>query len=123
MGMGVGMCLCVGVNENFVCVRRVWSAGIEAWEQVGKPAGVKLWLTETDSAYQPVNFSKPGNEGPILNRFLNGFWCVCYMLSSECGNTLVCELPVVHMCVHDACVCPSLCVLCVYVCACCLQLT
>eukprot|EP00041_Stephanoeca_diplocostata_P023548 m.580439 g.580439 ORF g.580439 m.580439 type:complete len:563 (+) comp22323_c0_seq3:70-1758(+) len=43
---------------------------IRAWQKTGQTAGMKLWVTETNSAYA-IDQSP---QGPILNRFLNGFW-------------------------------------------------
>jgi heparanase 1 len=41
-------------------------ACITTWQQIGKPAGMQLWITETNSAYRSV----PG----VMNGFYNGFW-------------------------------------------------
>jgi len=39
---------------------------IETWNQIGKPAGIELWLTETNSCYN-------GIEG-VMDAVENGFW-------------------------------------------------
>jgi len=39
---------------------------LQTWEQIGKPAGLELWITETSSSYASV-------EG-VMNTFYNGFW-------------------------------------------------
>jgi len=39
---------------------------ITTWQQIGKPAGIELWVTETNSAYHDVN--------TVMNAFENGFW-------------------------------------------------
>jgi heparanase 1 len=42
---------------------------LQSWEQIGKPVGMEIWITETSSAYT-------GIEG-VLNAFYNGFWYLC----------------------------------------------
>jgi len=39
---------------------------IQAWKQIGQPVGMKLWVTETNSAYNGVD--------GVLNAFYNSFW-------------------------------------------------
>ncbi len=46
------------------------SACISAWRANGKDAGMRLWLTETDSSYATVVKGQP----EVLSSFLNGFW-------------------------------------------------
>jgi len=39
---------------------------ITTWEQIGKPVGMELWVTETSSSYNGID--------EVMNAFYNGFW-------------------------------------------------
>jgi len=39
---------------------------ISTWDEIGKPVGMQLWVTETNAAYQPI--------AGVMNAFYNGYW-------------------------------------------------